>query len=94
MTESDLPVLLPLMRAYCDFYRATPPDDALLALSRSLISDPRREGIQLIARADDERVLGFATIYWSWSTITASRIAIMNDLFVITDARRSGVGPP
>jgi GNAT superfamily N-acetyltransferase len=92
VTETDLPVLLPLMRAYCDFYRATPPDDALLALSRSLLDDPVREGLQLVARIDGGGVVGFATIYWSWSTVRASRIAIMNDLFVITEARQSGVG--
>jgi hypothetical protein len=27
---TDWPVLLPLMRAYCDFYRANPSDQALM----------------------------------------------------------------
>jgi GNAT superfamily N-acetyltransferase len=35
--------------------------------------------------------MGFATIYWSWSTVSASRIAIMNDLFVQPAARGTGV---
>ena len=48
--ETDLDGLLPLMRGYCDFYRVAPTDDALLAMSRALIGDPEREGIQLIAR--------------------------------------------
>ena len=48
--EADLSDLLPLMRAYCDFYEVTPSDAALLAMSRALIADPQREGTQLIAR--------------------------------------------
>jgi GNAT superfamily N-acetyltransferase len=87
--EGDLAELLPLMRAYCDFYEVSPPDDALLALARALITDPEREGIQLIARNDAEAV-GFATIYWSWATTIAARIGVMNDLFVAPSARGTG----
>ncbi len=89
VTQSDLEELLPLMRAYCDFYEVDPPDDALLALSRALLADPAREGVQLIARHDGEAV-GFATIYWSWATTIASRIGVMNDLYVAPTARGSG----
>jgi GNAT superfamily N-acetyltransferase len=91
VTEADLPELLPLMRGYCDFYEVAPPDDALLAMSRTLISNPELEGIQLIARDDDGRAVGFATIFWSWSTLSASRLGVMNDLFVSEDARGGGV---
>jgi GNAT superfamily N-acetyltransferase len=88
---SDLDDLLPLMRAYCDFYESSPPDEDLLALSRALIEQPEREGIQLVARDRDGRAAGFATVYWSWSTTTACRIAVMNDLFVVPDARGTGL---
>jgi GNAT superfamily N-acetyltransferase len=90
VTEQDLDELLALMRAYCDFYEVAPSDEALLELSRALLADPRREGIQLIARDDDGRAIGFATVYWTWSTTTAARLAVMNDLFVSADARGSG----
>jgi GNAT superfamily N-acetyltransferase len=89
VTKDDLGELLPLMRAYCDFYEVDPADDALLALSRALIADPAREGMQLIARHDGEAV-GFATIYWSWATTIAARIGVMNDLYVAPTARGSG----
>lgn len=88
--EGDLPELLVLMRAYCDFYEVAPSDDDLLALSRALIADPRREGVQLLARGEDGRAVGFATVYWSWTTTAASRLAVMNDLFVAPEARGSG----
>jgi ribosomal protein S18 acetylase RimI-like enzyme len=89
VTQGDLDELLPLMRAYCAFYEVDPPDDALLSLSRALLADPVREGVQLIARHDGEAV-GFATIYWSWATTIAARIGVMNDLYVAPTARGSG----
>jgi GNAT superfamily N-acetyltransferase len=90
--EPDLADLLPLMRGYCDFYETAPPDDALLALSRALIADPEHEGVQLIARDEAGAPLGFATLYWLWSTTRAARIAVMNDLFTRPEARGRGVG--
>jgi GNAT superfamily N-acetyltransferase len=89
VTEADLPELLPLMRGYCDFYEVDPSDDALLALSRTLIADPD-EGLQLIARDDDAKAVGFATVFWTWSTLSASRLGVMNDLFVAEGARGGG----
>jgi GNAT superfamily N-acetyltransferase len=90
--EADLADLLALMRAYCDFYAVAPSDDALLAMSRALISDPEREGVQLIARGDGGTPIGFATVFWSWSTTRAARIGVMNDLFVAPEARGAGGG--
>ena len=91
VTEDDLPDLLPLMRGYCDFYEVAPADDALLEMSRVLIDDPERQGLQLIARDDGGRAIGFATIFWTWSTLSADRLGVMNDLFVSQDARGGGV---
>ena len=91
VTDRDLPELLVLMRAYCDFYGVDPQDEALLMLSRALIADPEHEGLQLIARDRTGRALGFATIFWSWNTLTASRIAVMNDLYVDPAARGTGL---
>ncbi len=91
VTAADLPELLPLVRAYCDFYGVAPTDDALLTVSRALIADPDREGIQLIARGAGGEAVGFATVYWSWDTLIAARLGIMHDLFVIPPARGTGV---
>jgi GNAT superfamily N-acetyltransferase len=85
--DEDLDDLLPLMRGYCDFYEVDPSDAELLALSRALIGDPEREGLQLIARDGDGRALGFATIFWTWSTTAGSRIGVMNDLYVAPEGR-------
>jgi GNAT superfamily N-acetyltransferase len=90
VTASDLGELLPMLRAYCDFYQVDPSDDRLLALATALIDDPD-EGVQLIARGDDAP-LGFATIYWTWQTLYAARVGVLNDLYVNAAARGSGTG--
>jgi GNAT superfamily N-acetyltransferase len=87
----DLDDLLPLMRAYCDFYDVAPADAELVALARALVADPEHEGVQLLARDADAHAAGFATVYWSWSTTKACRIGVMNDLFVVPDARGAGL---
>ncbi len=92
VAASDLDDLLPLMRAYCDFYSVSPTDDDLVAMSRALIDDPQREGVQLIARGSDGRAAGFASVFWTWDTTEGGRIAVMNDLYVTADARGGGVG--
>ena len=89
--EVDLTDLLELMRAYCDFYDTSPSDAALLGLSRTLLADPQREGFQLIARDARSPAVGFATVVWSWDTTEASRIGIMNDLYVDPRARGTGL---
>ena len=70
---ADLAELLPLMRAYCDFYQVAPGDQALLELSQALLAGPRREGLQLLARDDTGRAVGFATLFPSASTRVAIR---------------------
>jgi GNAT superfamily N-acetyltransferase len=91
--RDDLDELLPLMRGYCDFYEVAPSDAALRALCENLLANPDSAGIQLIAREDQSGApVGFATLYWTFSTLSASPIGLMNDLYVDPQARGGGVG--
>jgi GNAT superfamily N-acetyltransferase len=81
--------LLPLMRAYCDFYEASPPDQGLLEMARTLISDPE-QGSMFIAR-DGAEVIGFAALDWKWSSLKGARIGYLEDLFVTPEARGRGI---
>ena len=85
----DFPRLAELMHIYVvDFYRQPEPDHAGMDRLRELMLEGN-EGIQLVAEANGDLV-GFATIYFSWSTFTGERIGIMNDLFVGEPHRGSG----
>lgn len=91
VSAADLGDLLPLLRAYCEFYRVDPADSDLLGMCRALLGDPEREGVQFIARDGAGVALGFATVFWSWNTLSASRLAVMNDLYVVLSARGTGL---
>lgn len=83
--ENDIDNLVILMKLYYDFYeRSYPPDTKLLNLIKTLIMG--KEGIQFIAFNESETI-GFATLYFSYSTMSAGPITIMNDLFVIPQYR-------
>jgi GNAT superfamily N-acetyltransferase len=90
-TVQDLGELLALMRAYCEFYKTAPADEALLGLLHALLADPDTQGVQLIARDERSAAAGFATLLWSWDTTEGARVAIMHDLFVAPPARGRGV---
>ena len=91
VTPDDLADLVPLMRAYCTFYESDPSDDDLRAMSRAFLEDGAG-GTQLIARDASGEALGHATMLWSWDTTLAQPLAVMEDLFVATQARGRGVG--
>jgi ribosomal protein S18 acetylase RimI-like enzyme len=81
--------LLPLMRAYCDFYEASPSDRGLLEMARTLMTDPD-QGAMFIAR-DGAKAVGFATLDWKWSSLKAAKIGYLEDLFVTPEARGGGI---
>lgn len=89
--QPDVPELMPMLRAYCDFYRVEPSDERLAALVSALIDNPA-DGVQLIARDGGGTPLGFATIYWTWQTLYAARVGVLNDLFVVPASRGTGAG--
>lgn len=90
-TVADLPSLLPLLRGYSGFYRATADDEDLLRMAEAFCGDSP-DGTQLLAGTDDGRLVGFATVLWSWDTTTGTRLAVMEDLFVSEAVRGGGVG--
>jgi GNAT superfamily N-acetyltransferase len=87
-TVDELGELLPLMRAYCDFYESSPTDEGVMTMARTLITDPS-QGMVFIARQDG-RAIGFATLDWKWSMLKGARIGYLEDLFVDPTARGRG----
>jgi ribosomal protein S18 acetylase RimI-like enzyme len=87
--EEEAEELLPLMRAYCDFYEASPPDHGLLEFARTLITDPE-QGAMFVAR-DGEEAVGFAALDWKWSSLKAARIGYLEDIYVSPEARGRGI---
>lgn len=85
----DLAALGELMNAYIvDFYGKPRPDqDQLHAHMQNLLDSPM--GFQFVAEQGGELV-GFATMYLTYSTLQLKLTAIMNDLYVTAAARGTG----
>ena len=72
-----------------DFYkRQKPPVKKVDHIFDLLLQ--KEEGIQFVADSEGE-LLGFATLYFTYSTTKADRITVMNDLYVVEKARGEGV---
>jgi ribosomal protein S18 acetylase RimI-like enzyme len=87
---ADLDLIAPLFDAYRQFYEQTPD----LALAREFIGErlEREQSVIFVALRSDGSAVGFTQLYPSFSSASARRIFILNDLFVDPAARRSGVG--
>ncbi|HEV8144835.1 MAG TPA: GNAT family N-acetyltransferase [Bryobacteraceae bacterium] len=88
-TISDLEILEPLFDAYRQFYRK--PAD--LDLARQFLRErfQHNQSIIFLALQGDSGI-GFTQLYPSYSSASAARILILNDLFVAPQARRKRVG--
>jgi GNAT superfamily N-acetyltransferase len=90
-TEADLDEVLPLFAGYQTFYTGTAqPDEKNRAFLRRFVDGDA--GRLLVARNDSGAVVGFANLYWTFSSTLAEEHVLMNDLFVSDAARGGGVG--
>jgi GNAT superfamily N-acetyltransferase len=91
VAEAQLEALLPLIAAYQGFYEA---DDIRTDRNRSFFR-------RFLAPSDDGLILGawqagtlvgYACLYWHFSSTKAAETVLMNDLFVDEVARGQGIG--
>jgi ribosomal protein S18 acetylase RimI-like enzyme len=91
-TNQDISGLYELMKQYIvDFYKQpAPKEKELKELIMHLLENPSN-GLQFVAEHQGE-LLGFATLYFTFSTLKVKRLAVLNDLFVIPKARGKKIG--
>jgi GNAT superfamily N-acetyltransferase len=83
--------LLPLIAAYQRFYEVEEIDEERnRAFFRRFLA-PSEDGMLLGARSDGQLV-GYACLYWHFSSLEACECVLMNDLYVVEEARGGGVG--
>jgi GNAT superfamily N-acetyltransferase len=86
---ADLDLVAPLFDAYRIFYGK--PSDVALARAFLQARFQHHQSVIFIAQAPDGAALGFSQLYPSFSSVSAARIFILNDLYVVAQARRTGV---
>jgi GNAT superfamily N-acetyltransferase len=82
--------LLPLIAGYQTFYGAEPDVERNRRFFSRFVH-PSDDGLLLGAWVDGALV-GFATLYWFFSSTKAAESVLMNDLFVRQDVRGAGIG--
>ena len=89
-TIFDLESMVPLFDAYRQFYRR--PSDPPLARRFLMERFQHNESVIFVAMTEDGSAVGFTQLFPSFSSVSAARIFILNDLFVSPEARRRSVG--
>jgi ribosomal protein S18 acetylase RimI-like enzyme len=89
-TIDDLDMIVPMFDAYRRFYKQSPD----LELARAFLQErfQHNQSIVFLALDWNGSPLGFTQLYPSFSSGLAKRIFVLNDLFVVSEARRRKVG--
>ena len=91
LTERDLEPALPLFAGYQRFYGVERPDDRRNEDFFRRFVAPSQDGL-LLGAWEADRLVGFACLYWTFSSINAAPIVLLSDLFVAEDQRGRGTG--
>jgi GNAT superfamily N-acetyltransferase len=91
VAPDELDELLPLIAAYQRFYKVVDIDEERNRSFFCRFLAPSEIGMLLAARRDGE-LLGYACLYWHFSSLDPGETVLMNDLFVREEARGQGAG--
>jgi GNAT superfamily N-acetyltransferase len=91
ITAEQFETLLPMIADYQRFYEVEAIDEERNRVFFGRFIDPSEDGI-LIGAWEEDRLLGYACLYWHKSSLSAADTVLMNDLYVEADSRGRGVG--
>jgi GNAT superfamily N-acetyltransferase len=89
--EGQLEALLPLIGDYQRFYEVEDVDEGRNREFFAGFVAPSDRGMLLGAwRAGT--LVGYACLYWTYTSLIPAEVVLLNDLFVVPEARGAGVG--
>lgn len=91
IATGELERLLPLIAAYQRFYEVEEIDEGRNRTFFSRFIAPSEDGMLLGAWRDGQ-LLGYACLYWTFTSLVPAEIVLMNDLYVDPSARGEGIG--
>jgi GNAT superfamily N-acetyltransferase len=91
LEKAQLEQLLPLIAAYQRFYEVEEIDDDRNRSFFARFIAPSDDGLLLGAQRDGD-LLGYACLYWHFTSLVPAETVLMNDLFVTPAARGQGIG--
>ncbi|TLM78009.1 GNAT family N-acetyltransferase [Microbulbifer harenosus] len=91
VSKENLNEVLPLFRAYQEFYKVQDICDKRNEGFLSKFFQPSELGGQFLFRKENKAV-GFATVYFTFTSTIISKVAILNDLYTQPENRGEGIG--
>lgn len=90
VSEKNIDEVLPLIRAYLEFYKVADISDVRNRKFFSQFGTSNPAGCQFVFR-ESGVVVGFATIYFSFTSSITAKVAVLNDLYTSPDHRSKGI---
>jgi GNAT superfamily N-acetyltransferase len=91
ISKGQFELLLPLIAAYQRFYEVEQIDDERNCAFFSRFIAPSEDGMLLGAWREEELV-GYACLYWHFTSLIPAETVLMNDLYVDPGSRGKGIG--
>ena len=87
---NDLEQIAVLFDHYRQFYEQT--SDIVLAKTFMVERLNIQDSVIFVAEKREGKLIGFCQIYHSFCSVIATKVGVLNDLFVDTSARKTGAG--
>jgi len=91
IARKQLDALLPMIAAYQRFYEVEDVDEKRNRTFFSRFIAPSDDGMLIGARRGDALV-GYACLYWHFTSLVPAESVLLNDLYVAEDRRGEGIG--
>lgn len=91
-TIQDLDQLTILFDQYVVFYKKSSNYEKHFAYLKERLENNEATIFVATDETNNERLIGFALIYVTFSSLALNKILILNDLFVDSSARKKGIG--
>jgi GNAT superfamily N-acetyltransferase len=91
ISAGQFETLLPMISDYQRFYEVEKIDHERNRAFFARFIDPSEDGM-LIGAWNGRQLLGYACLYWHFSSLSVAETVLMNDLYVEESARGQGVG--
>ncbi|HWM62816.1 MAG TPA: GNAT family N-acetyltransferase [Solirubrobacterales bacterium] len=91
ISAGQLQILLPMIAAYQRFYRVDDIDEERNRAFFARFLAPSEDGM-LLGAWRGENLIGYACLYWHFTSLVPAETVLMNDLYVDEGARGQGVG--
>lgn len=90
-TERDVPALVELMRGLARYEKLPPPDASAARRLRKALrrGEPR---LHALLALDGGRSVGYAIYFYTFSTFLARPTLWLEDIFILPERRRGGIG--